>query len=464
MIGEDVYFDYNNGEIVGCFNVQSVLPKKIIVKYKDELYPVDKCTILRNRLNALLYKEIHKQTYSTDVEKDIDLREAPLCPNGVSWKDCVGMSFDFHYYEYSGKIKILNYDAKTRKATIFIDQITGKDGYDIIVNDLQNCNLHNCIITSKNTIKNKRRDLMQYLVNPDDEKLCIHSNRYIECKCPICDSNKKISVNVLSTHGLRCQKCKDNISYPEKFFMSLLDQLKIKYIYQLSKKNFDWCGKYIYDFYIPSKECIIEINGAQHYNGNFKSLGGRDLTEEQLNDTNKEINAKENNVKHYISIDCRNSNLEWIKKSVLASELPALFNFFEEDINWDECSKNAVKNLVVEVCNYYNDNLETIADIAKHFKLSCATITKYLKLGNEIGLCKYNSQFTRGNSRYPIEVFKNNILLGVYPSKKYVIDNSFKLFGEHFTMHSLNAVLNKEKSEYKGYYFSRKMEVNINGK
>ena len=56
------------------------------------------------------------------------------------------------------------------------------------------------------------------------------------------------------------------------------------------------------------------------------------------------------------------------------------------------------------------------------------------------------------------------IFLDKYRSKKYVIDNSFKLFGEHFTMHSLNAVLNKEKSEYKGYYFSRKMEVNINGK
>lgn len=43
-------------------------------------------------------------------------------------------------------------------------------------------------------------------------------------------------------------------------------------------------------------------------------------------DEDKEFIAKQNGILEYIVIDCRYSNYEWIKNSILASKLNQIFN------------------------------------------------------------------------------------------------------------------------------------------
>lgn len=68
--------------------------------------------------------------------------------------------------------------------------------------------------------------------------------------CPNCGKikGKKMSLNTInSLHGIGCT-CGDGISYPEKYLSNLLDQLNVKYIKELTKTIFSWCGDYRYDF------------------------------------------------------------------------------------------------------------------------------------------------------------------------------------------------------------------------
>ena len=106
----------------------------------------------------------------------------------------------------------------------------------------------------------------------------------------------------------------DGISIPEKFMWNVLKELNIEFKTQLNKKDFDWCQNYKYDFYIPSLNMVIETHGRQHYE---KSDRGRTLEEEQLNDKLKKELALNNNIKNYIIVDCRKSELEWLKENTI---------------------------------------------------------------------------------------------------------------------------------------------------
>lgn len=459
-IGNKIFFHFSLGEldIYDYFVVESVIKTKIHLIYKDEKYTIDKSTINRGRLNSILYKTIYKEKYGKydlNASRFIDLSNAPLCMNGISWMDCIGFKFPFHFDDIIGEVEILNVDSKNRTISIFIDGYTPNTGYDIYASDLVKCNLYNCLFVKNNTVINNRPDLITYLVNPEDAKLCVYSNKIVECKCPICGTKKKMTLNTLSTHGLRCQKCKDGISYPEKFILSLLNQLNIEYVYQLSKKDFTWCSKYFYDFYIPSINCIIETHGMQHYNGGFHTYGGKTKEQEQKNDEMKQYIALKNGIDNYISLDCRKSNIEFIKRSVINSELPTILNFHEDQIDWHKCGIDATSSITFKICKFYNEKSEKIQDISDHFKLCGATINKYLKLGTEIGICNYNSTYTPGNNRYPITVYKYNKSLGTYPSKKYIVENSEKLFGEKISNYAIDSVLNNKKPSHNYFSFKR---------
>ena len=86
--------------------------------------------------------------------------------------------------------------------------------------------------------------------------------------CPDCGEQSKVKV---ITYNLKRQRtitctCKDSFSYPEKFMYKLLEQLNVKFIYQLTKQTLKWVSSYRYDFYLPELNIIIETHGSQHYN------------------------------------------------------------------------------------------------------------------------------------------------------------------------------------------------------
>ena len=51
------------------------------------------------------------------------------------------------------------------------------------------------------------------------------------------------------------------------------------------------------------------------------------LIEEQINDSFKEKLAKDNGIEKYIVINCKESDLSYIKNNVLNSELSKIFDF-----------------------------------------------------------------------------------------------------------------------------------------
>ena len=157
----------------------------------------------------------------------------------------------------------------------------------------------------------------------------------------------------------------DGISIPEKFMISILKQLNIEFITQLNKSTFKWCQNYKYDFYIPSLNMVVETHGGQHYERGFESCNGKTLKKEQENDRLKKELALNNNIKNYVVVDCRKSELEWLKENTI-KELDRYFNL--SNIDWGLVWNNSLKNLVYEVKRlveegYNNKQIAEILDI-----------------------------------------------------------------------------------------------------
>ena len=119
---------------------------------------------------------------------------------------------------------------------------------------------------------------------------------------------------------------------------------------------------------------------------------------EKENDKVKEDLATNNNISNYIIIDCRYSDMEWIKKSIMKRTqdnlnklcLAELLNFDESDIDWIKCHQAGCKNIVKEVCNLWNEDIKNVTEISTKLKISKDTTRVYLKQGTELGWCDYD--------------------------------------------------------------------------
>lgn len=233
-------------------------------------------------------------------------------------------------------------------------------------------------------------ELLKYVVNPIEfENKSVGSIQKVKAKCPECGYIKTISLHSLLVNGIACPKCGDGISFANKFIFNLIEQCGVEFE---NEKKFEWSNNKIYDIYIPSLSLIIENNGKQHYSKyGFASLGGKKIEEVVANDKEKRQLAIENGIKMYIEIDCCISKLDYIRKSVINSNLLNILNIKEEDISWEQCLKFASKNFVKEVANLFkNSNNISTTEIGKKYGLTKQTIIHYLKIDTRIGWCNYN--------------------------------------------------------------------------
>lgn len=207
-----------------------------------------------------------------------------------------------------------------------------------------------------------------------------NSHAKIDVICPVCGRHKNISPNILWRQGLGCI-CSDGISYPNKFMFSFLEQTEIDFN---REQSFEWSNGKIYDFYIPSLNCIIECNGAQHYKGWNKVNNSAKL--QQLNDEEKYKMAINNGIdkNKYIVIDCSHSNKDFIKHNIEQSNLLNILNINISDVNIEQCDIFATSNLVKRICDMWNDGL-AIKQIQEKTKI--VAVCEYLKRGNKIGWC-----------------------------------------------------------------------------
>ena len=322
-----------------------------------------------------------------------------------------------------------------------------------------------------NDIKTLAPWMIKYFQGGYDEAKKYNYRSRIKIKpiCPICKKvYKEMTIDHLyDSHGNIC--CNKTLrSYPERVIKSLLNNLNILFIEEYIFYN---NNSKRYDFYFEfnGERYIIETHGRQHYDGSFKNVGGRTLKEEQENDLNKYNLAIQNGIKpeNYIVIDCRKSELEFIKQNILHSKLNEVFNL--NNVDWSKIEYEAVKmNLILkEVCEYWN-NTENIfpKEIAKIFNVSSHTILDYLKQGNKIGICNYNvdKEFRKQisinnkNKNYnskdrkckKVEIFKDGKSLGVFNSTTILIEYFYNNYGIKFDDSKIsNVCLGKRKTHKK---------------
>lgn len=285
--------------------------------------------------------------------------------------------------------------------------------------------------------------------------------------CPDCGkkSKKQYTINTIYTTNKIVCPCSDGIHYTEKIMYSILKQLGINFEIQLSKTTFEWCKNYRYDFYfeLNSEHYIVETHGMQHY----KNIGGNwdKLEKTQENDRLKKELALQNGIKkeNYIVIDCRKSELNWIRDNengILNSKLNELFDL--SNIDWNKCERFSSTNLVKLVCEYKNNHyLLSSKEIGNIFNLNKTTVSKYLKIGNEIGWCIYDIDFERKKGHINTEKKKYIPIieintLNIFNSIKECSELSKEIFKVKLSKSSISAVCsNKYYKTIHGYKFKK---------
>lgn len=213
----------------------------------------------------------------------------------------------------------------------------------------------------------------------------VQSNEYVDIVCPDCGKIKHTKICNLYHRGFCCS-CNPRSSYPNRFMCSILRQLGVDFYIEYQRK---WTDGRRYDVYVKNLSLIIENHGIQHYEE--CPLTNRALAEEQANDAYKYQLAINHGIKHYVVLDCRHSEIEWIRNSIMNSELPQLLNFTEDDIDWNKAEVDALKNLVKEVCEEWEkDQSHDYSIVGDKFNISKYTVQDYLVIGAKHGWCSYN--------------------------------------------------------------------------
>lgn len=331
------------------------------------------------------------------------------------------------------------------------------------------CNGNKIVVEGINDIPTTAPWMVKYFQGGYDEaKLYAKTSRTkIIPICPCCgkNRNKKTSIHdIYNYKGFNCPFCSDNFSYPNKFMFNLLKQLNIEFETEYSP---NWIKPKRYDFYIPSKNLIIEMDGGFHNKDN--SMNGQTVKESKEIDNYKDKLAKEHGIRA-IRIDCDYDNIEnrfeFIKNNIINSKLNDTFNL--NNIDWLKTRQESEKSLVKEICDYWllhNDiNKEglTTTEIGKILSIKRNTITRYLKIGNVLGWCHYSpkeeqmkvTKIANKSNEKQTEIFdKNGESLGIFESAVALSRISLKLFGKQFNSNLISAVCRGERKTHQGYMF-----------
>ena len=311
-----------------------------------------------------------------------------------------------------------------------------------------------------------RPDLIKYYINQKKAfEQGVGGRELMKFKCPNCGYVKLMDSHDLCADGFRCPICSDGISYPEKFVMNFLDQLGVKYIYQLTSKYFNWCKKYRYDFYLVDYNYIIEVHGSQHYYEKQHFFNST-LIDVQNNDKNKMLNAIENDIKRYIVIPATRSRLNELKNSIIDKFKD---EFELSNVDWIKCGEFASKSIVKDVCEYFNENkskIYIIDEICDKYKISYSCLRNYLHRGNENGWCNYVPGEIK--TKKPLKHVHNSIPVNIYDcynklvyEGKSIADvekyakNELKLSISYYRIKSLC----ENNNIYRNYYFRLRKDI-----
>lgn len=275
------------------------------------------------------------------------------------------------------------------------------------------------ILIGYNDLITTNPKLASLLANPEDGyRYTQSSGQKVDWKCTDCgEIIKNKTIADINKRGLSCPICSDGIPYPEKVMYHVLKQLNVEFIHDTS---FDWSDTKRYDFYIPHINIIIETHGGQHTSRGFKSVGGRSLEEEIENDELKEFLAKSNGIKHYIIIDTGSSEFQYIRNSILNSDLTSLFDL--DVLNWYEIAENSQKSLSKKTCELWNEGMKNVNLITEELNLHKRTIVRYLEFWSKLNKCDYIEFYD--NKRKIVQLSLDNDLVKIWSSMTEISNNT----------------------------------------
>jgi hypothetical protein len=400
----------------------------------------------------------------------INLKELPHCKSRIDWNKCIGSKVYFQYEEINDFLTISKYEnnfltiqyknksieidtgnfklckigklfnrhlktpiyhindiIKTKTGNLKILKIYTRnhrswykyqclnDGYIGNVSGSSIDNGSGCPVCSNppKVIVNGINDMWttapeqaKLLANPEDGyKYSRCSNKRLDWKCPNCGNIiKNNSIHNVYYKGLSCSMCSDGISYPNKLIYNILEQIiPNQHIaeYKINNKR--------YDEYLINLNCIIEMQGLQHYTQSFK---GKSFSTEQQNDKLKQEIALKNGIQNYIIIDAKYSDLEYIKNNIINSQLSNLLDLSK--INWDKADKKSQTSLVKKSCELWNKGIHSTIDIGKQLNIHHTIISNYLKRGTKLNWCNYDAKYARNHKyNYTNNKIKNKIGISV---------------------------------------------------
>ena len=247
------------------------------------------------------------------------------------------------------------------------------------------------VIPGLNDLATTHPHLVEYFVDEQEAtRVSKGSMGKIKLKCPKCGYTRNIACYSFVDRGFKCHSCSDGFPYGERYMANLLHYLNLEFKTQYKIEGYS----YRYDFFVPSLNLIIETHGQQHYIKSFETMGGETLEEIQKNDKIKEKLAKERGY-NFIVIDCRYGTASHLKKSILETNLEKLIDL--DSVQWEEVARNSEETLVSVLCEYYGKTGDSTYAIAERFGISSTTASRYLKKGQEIGLCTFIPKETKPN-------------------------------------------------------------------
>lgn len=424
--GKMVNFIYGNIEDSFEIISHNIETQRVEIKYNNETFFVKPNSIINGKLGQLFKKK--RSTYLYDIGDTIIDNNRNLLITS-KYKN----SQNIRWYKYTCNICGWTEGEQSE--------------YQLEKGVNCSCCSNRTVVKGINDITTTAPWMIKYFQGGEEEasKYTCCSGMLITLICPDCKTiaHKSVLISNLYKHGYFCEVCSDGISYPEKFMYSMLKQLDIKFITQFSKKYKKWCKNYRYDFYLPDYNAIIETHGMQHY----QYTGFKNMTiDEQLeNDKRKKDVAETNNCKYFV-IDCRNSNKNWIKQSIIDSNMLNYLGFSSANIDWDKCDTFAISNRCKEACDLKAKYPKmTASDISKIMQISASNIGKYLHLGTELGWCYYGK-----NGKKRIQMFKDDLEIGIFESVSEITKlEEYKDFCET----TIQNVCRGHIDSYKGYKF-----------
>lgn len=447
--GKDVRFIYDELEgyinILNCGYIYKSNRKRfyLTVKYKNNTNYMDIHSLCKGKIGNLL--NIHTKNFKIEIGTEIKDKHRDITIIDREIRQSIVKNnkiHDYKYYKYNCDICTYN-EGWIEESNL----LHHKKGCSVCAGL--------SILEGYNDVPTTAPWMVEYFQGGYDEaKLYTKgSGKYIYPICPDCgrvkDSPMKIST-IYAEHSIGCT-CSDKISYPNKFAYSFLDQLNEIYGFEYLEHEYspEWIGRKSYDNYFiyNCKEYILEMDGGFHFNDN--NLSGQTKEESKTIDNYKDTMAKEHGIE-VIRIDCNygnNNKLKYIKQNILNSKLSELFDLTKLD--WIKCEGFSLNNLVKVTCAYKknNPNIDT-TEIANIMNLDVTTIIKYLKKGVIQGWCEYIPK-----TKLEVEIFKDGISLGVFPSGNKLENKSEELFGVKLNRGGISSVCLGKVKHHKGFTF-----------